>query len=503
MRSRPSSATPAGTRMHERARYRIGVATVIVACAFVVAGAAPALSPPTEPPVAIEATALVPVDSESVLSIVGLHGQIAIGTHDDRDLRVISREPGPNGAELPVGIWQVGTTMVIALPPGDKGAARAVRIQVPRTFAITVDAADSDVSVDSVGGGVEVRGRNTSVNILSAGGYVSVDLEGGALTVSASDDATLRLRGTALEVANMSGNVTVKAVGGSLSLRGILGSTDVESDESKVTLDDLSGSTHLKARNGDATVTGIKAGAEFEMSGTPLHLKDGRGDITVTSDAPVDFLGMAASLHFDLYGGSLRGKGNQGILEVRTHNTEVTVESIDQGMRVQGEGLKAKIADIAGELYIETKTSEVTIERVASVILNVDRGNVSVQGATGAVRATVTDGDVHLIDGNGPVTLELDRGDAEVSWASLSWDKDSTLTNTSGNVTVRFPAAGACRVEAKSTYGRVDSDLPTVRVMDDLTEAQGPVNFGNRPIVNIVAHGDIHLQGAAKAHDAN
>jgi DUF4097 and DUF4098 domain-containing protein YvlB len=488
--------------MRENAFRRIGLATTIVAGTIVARGALSAEGAPVGEPIAVEAAALVPLDEESTLSIVGLRGQITIEGREARELRVVSRELGPKGAELPVGIWQEGTTMILAAAPGAKDVPHALRISVPRTFAVTLDAVDSNVSVDSAVGGVQLRGKNSRVHIRAIEGFVSAELEGGSLTVSASGDATLRLRGTALEVADMSGNVNVMAVGGSLSLRGIRGSTDVESDESKVTLDDLAGSMRLKAQRGDATVTGLKAGAELELSETPLHLKDGSGDITVISDAPVDFQTMAASLHFDMYGGSLRGTGNRGILEVRTRNTEVNVASIDEGMRVQGNGLNAKIADIAGELYIETKISEVTIERVGRVILNIDRGNVTVHGAQ-EVQANVTGGDVHLIDVTGPVTLDLDRGNADVSWASLPGEMGSKLVNTSGNITARFPVAGVGRVEAKSSSGFIDTDLPAVKVDEDRTQAQGPINSGSRPLISITANGDIHLLSASGSSDTN
>jgi DUF4097 and DUF4098 domain-containing protein YvlB len=475
---------------------------MIVAGAIVVRGALSADGPPAGEPIAVEAAAIVPMTDESALSIVGLRGQITIEGREERELRVFSRELGPTGAELPVGIWQDGKTMILALAPGAKDVPHALRISVPRAFAVALDVADSDVSVDSAGGGVKLRGKNSRVSIRASAGFVSADVEGGSLTVSASGDATVSVRSTALQVAEMSGDVRVTALGGGLLVRAVQGSTDIESDESKVQLDDLLGSLHLKARHGDATVNGIKGGAELELSETPLHLKGGWGDITVVSDAPVDFQAMVASLHFDMYGGSLRGTGNQGILEVRTRNTEVNVASIDEGMRVQGNGLNATIKDIAGELYIETKISEVMVERAGRVILNVDRGNVTVHGA-GAVQADVTGGDVHLIDLTGPVTLDLDRGDADVSWASLPGDKDSKLVNTSGNITARFPASGVGRVEAKSTSGRIDTDLSAVKVDEDRTAAQGPINSGSHPLISITANGDIHLLSASGSSDTN
>ena len=64
--------------MREGLRHGSGVATVVIVTAFGAAGAAPAQAPPAGEPFAIEATVLVPLDNESALSIVGIHGQIVI-----------------------------------------------------------------------------------------------------------------------------------------------------------------------------------------------------------------------------------------------------------------------------------------------------------------------------------------------------------------------------------------------------------------------------------------
>jgi DUF4097 and DUF4098 domain-containing protein YvlB len=204
-----------------------------------------------------------------------------------------------------------------------------------------------------------------------------------------------------------------------------------------------------------------------------------------------------------MYGGSLRGKGNQGFLEVRTRNTEVNVEGIVQGMRIQGDGLKAHIEDIGGELYVETTGSDVSVDRVGIVTVKINSGDVTVQRALGTVQAEVVNGNARIIDGTGAVILDVDGGNAEVSWASLSGGVDSRLTNKTGSVNVRFPVTGPCRVDARSLYGRIESDLPAVNVTDDRREARGPVNGGSRPIVHITANGDIELSRGSSASGAN
>jgi len=158
-----------------------------------------------------------------------------------------------------------------------------------------------------------------------------------------------------------------------------------------------------------------------------------------------------------------------------------------------------KIVDVGGELQVDGTSTNVVVDRAGKIVLKVDRGDVTLQRATETVAAYVSGGDVHILDVSGPVNLELERGDGEVSWSSFSGDKDSTLVSSGGNLTVRFPSTGGCRVEAKSKDGRIDSELPTVVVLESGNEAQGPVNSGYRPIVKITASGDVHLLGAAGA----
>lgn len=478
--------------------HRIGAAATIVMATFVAARAASGPALPSGEPLAVESTALVPLDTESSISIAGIHGVISIATRDERELRVVSRLLGPQGGDSPVGIWQGESSLTVAPAPREKDVARLLSVEVPRGFAIDVDAADSDVVIQSADGSIALRGSSLRASVVSNKGYLVADLDGGTLTLRDSNDATLRLRGTTVTVDGMSRNVNVRATNGTISLANVSGSTDIESEDCTLVLDDLLGSIHVKARRGEATVARSLGAAEFEMAGTPLLLKDGKGDVAVTSDATVAFDSMAASMRFDMYGGALRGKGNRGAVEVRTRNSEVNLEAIELGVRIRGDGLKANIVDVGGELSLETSNSDFVVDRVGNVVAKVDRGNVTIQNAARGVQATVVDGQVHLIDGNGPVILDLDGGDAEVSWATISGDKDSRLTNKSGSVTVRFPRSGHCRVEAKSRHGRIDSDLPTVRVMEDLSEAQGPINGGIRPIVTIAADGDIHLLSAPK-----
>src|SRR5262245_16765125 len=460
-------------------------------------GAIAAPPVPEGEPLAVEATALVPLDDEKSLSIAGIEGQILISGHDAKELKVVSRS-NADGAEVPVGIWQTRDGMIVAAAPGAAARNVVVRIEIPRAFAVTLTASRSDVVIEGAEGGVTVEGDTLRANLQSCG-PVTAEVTGGSLNVADSRDTTVRAKDAAVTASAMQSAFSLHVTGGEANVANSAASFELETEEAKVVIDGAAAAVHVKANHGTVVAKGLAGGGEFQIAGAPLKLHEGKGDITVTSDASVEFTSMAASLHLDLFGGNLRGKDNEGILEVRTRNSEINVEGIDQGMRVSGDGIHAKIVDVAGELYVEAAVSDFVVDKIGDAEFRLDRGSLTVQRATGAVKATVVGGDVHMIDGSGPVQLDLDGGDAELSWSSLSAQKDSQIVNKSGSVTLRFPPNASGRVEAKAKYGRIDSTLVTVRVSDDQKEAQGPLSNGSQPIIRVVAQQDIHLVDAATA----
>ena len=470
---------------------------------WLVAAPAVAQDRPQGEPMAVESTALVPLDTESAMAIVGIEGQILVSGGTARELRVVSRSASRHDEEIPVGIWQEGSRLVVAPPEGAPAGPRLLHVEIPENIALAIDAANSDVIISAIGGSVDLTGTNLKAQVRSSKSGIQADVTGGSLTIADSEGASVRARGTNVRIFEMRGPITVRANGGEVRLSSVRASSDVESEGSTVTVEVASGPLRVKAHEGTVAAKGLGAGGDFELTAAPLKLEECKGELNVTSDGSVEFLSMSATMHLDLYGGNLRGKKNDGILEVRTRNTEVNVESIDQGMRIQGDGLKARIVDVGGELYVETSVSELFVDRATNVDMRLDRGNLTLMRAAGTVSVVMTGGDVQILDGVGPIQLDLDGGDADVSWASLPSDKDSKIVNKSGQVMIRLPVAGACRIEAKSRSGRVESDLPTVRVLGSGDEAQGPVNGGSRPVIRVEASRDVVLTGGASPPPAD
>jgi hypothetical protein len=368
-------------------------------------------------------------------------------------------------------------------------------VEVPATFAVRVEARGGTTTVEGLSGFVEVRATDTDVRCREIGGNLEATVERGSLRLQDVASSTVRAKNATVEATEVKGTLDARLEGTTkLTATGVRESLEIDSDDASFVVKTADGPVRVRARGGTAELSELGAGGDFQLSGCTLKLAGGRGDITVNSDTTVTFEKMTASLHFDLYGGSLQGNGNQGLVEVRTRNTEIGLQAIDGPVRIQGDGVKVNVSDVSGELYVETSVSDVTIAKAGGGVgLKIERGNVALKGASGTITATIVGGDAQLLELTGPVALEIEGGNAEVSWTSITGETDTLLQNNSGDLTVHFPGSASCRVEATSKFGRVESDIATVRVLDDGKEAQGPIGHGRRPTIKVAAEGNVRL----------
>jgi len=479
------------TRRSERVTGLLAVLTL--------AAAAFAADAPGEPD-AKEAVGLFPVEGESLLIVKDIPGQLLVSTRKAKEVRFVSRATDKSGSDRPLGIWFEGSTVTLAPVPGTPIPEGVLRVEVPESFGVRVFLKGGTATLDGLGGAVDVKASDADVRLRGLTGSVEASVERGALRLAELSGATVRAKDATVEANEIQGPLTARLEGTKMTASGLRDSFDVDAEDATLSVKIVEGMVRVKARGGNAELTGLTAGADFQLAGCPLKLSEGKGDVSVNSDSTVAFAKMAGALHFDLYGGSLQGNGNQGLVEVRTRNTEIGLAAIDGPVRIQGDGVKVNVNDVSGELYVETAVSDVVIAKAGGGVgLKIERGNVSVKGAQGTVSATIVGGDAQLLELTGPVAMEIEGGNAEVGWTSITGETDTLVQNHSGDVTLFLPPSASCRVDATTKFGRVESDIPTVRVMDDAKSAQGPVGHGRRPTIKVEAEGNVRILGGTGA----
>jgi hypothetical protein len=475
-------------------RSRMLRTVAIVASALLAAVAAEAQLPEREPE-GIEAAGGFPIEGEAVLVLQGIPGQIAVSPHKERSVQFTSKHTDRSGSARPIAVWFDGPTVTLGPPPGVTLPDGILRVSVPASFSIRARVVQGSLRIEGLSGSVEVKAKDAETRLLNLTGAVQGELDGGTLQLANVASVNLGVRAAAVEAEGVRGDALVRlAPKAKLTAGGVQGSLEIDGEGAEIKLQRIAGPLRMTGRGGTAEMSLLSGGGDLRLSGTPLKLSNCKGDLAIESDAAVEFDGSTSSLRFELDGGTLKGKNNRGPVEVRGRDAEVQLAAIEGTIRVQGDGLRVKLSDNPGEIQIDTSSSDVTLERSGGALgLKVDRGRLDVARAMGAVTATVYNADAVFAELYGPLTLDIDGGNADLGWAQVSGDRDTMVRSASGDVTVRIPESTACRVEAKTRVGRIDSSLPTVRVVGDAREAQGPVNSGRRPTIRIEAEGNVNL----------
>jgi hypothetical protein len=448
-----------------------------------------------------EAAAIVPVTGEVRVVVQGIRGDISVVPGIAGEIRFTSARPGKKEPDYPVAVWLDGGTFRF-LPCKDvPETGRVIEVHVPVEMNVIVDASDSSVLVGGITSSAEIRGERLQVKGGSPEGSFDVDVQAGTVAIEGpSRGVSIRGRDLDVHLTGTAGASYLRLTKGRARIENLGGAVDADLEGVALNVEEIGGPVSVRARGGGSVAAqGLAQGGDFSLTGAPLTLTRSRGDFTVESDGEVRFQDNKGSFHFNGLGGSVRGSGNSGLLEVKTSNAEIVLEGFLGPVRVQGDGLKLSLKDIGGELIVYATSSDIQIDG-ASGDLTVEntRGDVAVKGATGAIGVKTSGGDVSVLGMIGPAQVEADGRSVVVSWTSLPV-KDSLVRNDGGDVAVHFPAGGSCRVEARSKFGRVETDLPRVEILEGGSSAQGVIGNGSRQTIRVESGGDVQLLGGPPA----
>ncbi len=453
-----------------------------------------------------EAAGIFEISTESRLDVAGLSGELIFRVGKPGELRFLATAPegGKAAEEIPVSLLRDGS--VLELRPGPGNAERAVRLEaaLPPGMWLKLAVRGGEASISGLKDGVDVVAHDAALDVSVVEGGASVEVHGGKVELRGmADDVALRGDGFTARIDAVAGAATIGARGGTVEASGVAGTLDVDLDGTDFRLRDSVGPLRLSASGGRVEVAGLRNGARMHLGGTPLVIAESDGRYDVDTDADVEFRDMSASLHFDSYGGSLRGAGNDGVLEIKTSNSEVALERISGETRIAGDGLRVEAATMGGAVVVYAAGSTLAIDGAAGPVeIENDYGDVTVAGAAKGVSIKSRDGTVVVSGLNGAARIDADGPEVRVGWASVAGSDDSEIRNASGDVWVSIGGNGGCRIEASAKYGRIESSLEGVAVSGDGNHASGRIRRANAPTIRIESEGNVVLaSGAAAAQD--
>ncbi len=479
----------------------LGRAAAGAAAVLLAAGSAPRAEGPSL--IAEEADGWVEAGDATVLTLERLHGQITIVAGEPGKLQYKSEMGGATQAPLPLALWSDASSFLLTPPVGARDVPTVLQIWVPARMNVILRTDGSAIRLSELEGSVTVAGQRDRLETLGLEGPLTAEMDQGTLVATRSlGTVTARGRELNATVDGPTDAVSLRIAKGSATVKSAAGSVDGDFDGTEVKVDGARGFCRLRVRGGRVEVTGLERGGDLSISGTPLKLEKARGGITLETDTLTQFHDLEGAVRVTAAGGAFRGSMVKGSVEVQGSGAEeVRIESVSGPVTVDGAGLATYLSDLGGEVTIRTSSAPIEVENAAGPLtVDADHGNLEASGITNAVKVKSRVGDVRLAGLNGPVDVDADGGTVEVSWASLSAAVDSSIVNNGGGVSVQFPQGSGCRIDATTKLGRIEaSGLPQVVVADDGARAQGSIGRMSRPVVKIVANGDVTLAGSAPA----
>jgi DUF4097 and DUF4098 domain-containing protein YvlB len=453
---------------------------------------------------AVEGRGLLPLEGERTLALEGLPGTIGVRIGKPGEIRFVSVAREDRELEIPLEVWQDGRTIRVRMPA--EAGVDAIRFEATVPSGIGVVAVDSgpELSLMNIDGDIDVTGTGLDVQAVGIGGGLRFDLTDGAIRVDGVaggiDVEGVRVNGS---IARSQGGAILGLRESRIVLDGLTGDADLEADESEVRLAQVRGQARVNARGGRIELDSVDGGGRIRLEGSPLTLKAVKGDVEIETDGDIGFENCAADLHINSYGGSVRGIGNDGLLEVKTDGASVEVEDVKKETRVEGDSLDVRLTQIGGDVQVFTTSSELVFENFsASARVESEYGDVTATGIAGKLEMVSRDGNVRVSAQNGPVLLEADGDVVEVGWVSLNWNEDSRIENERGDVTILIPGQGGCTLSAEAKYGGVESELDDIEVSGDGGSASGVIRRQARPRLDVVAEGSVRILRAPGADSA-
>jgi hypothetical protein len=205
-----------------------------------------------------------------------------------------------------------------------------------------------------------------------------------------------------------------------------------------------------------------------------------------------------------------------GQLRVENRNGSVTAENISDSVVITNAYANTTVKDVGGSVEIDTRNGSVDVAGVkgnATITnsyapINVEnvQGNLTITGRNNPIDVQHVEGDLHadssyqnvnIRDARSAVTITSRNGDLTLSFDRAP-AKDVSITARYGNVTLDLPSSASFVLDARTEFGRIDSEFEEVNTTDLSSNnrhksMKARVGQGGPNITVELRNGDIHF----------
>jgi len=461
---------------------RVWRATALVGLCLCAATATRAASSP-EDQVQRTFEKTLPLTGNQGLSLDNRFGNVHVTGGSGRDVKIVAniRVQGKSKEDaqefldkIQIDVQQTSDGVHVRTIYPDDHPKYVLRIQWKKaSYSVDYDVtlpSDAPLWVHNDFGNVETSGVR---------GWGKVENAHGSISVRDAGQTKITNAFGRIEITNANGNCSVVNNNGQVEISNIKGTIDVKNRFGNIIATQLGGPTTISNGNGNVEVTNVTGGATVTNSFGNVTVRIVIGNLNVhNSNAKVEVSDVTGNAELATTFGELDVEKVAGTLSVEDNNGQVIAREIrgtstirtsfgrimttnlyKSANLVTGNG--SIVADgVDGDLFAKTSFGSVEARNI--------KGNLTVQDTNGSVTAMGVSGDasvgtsfsgVNLSGIGGRIRVDNQNGAIEVTTGSEAC-KDISLKTSFSHIIVRLPPNGGYRVSARTSFGKISSELP-------------------------------------------
>src|SRR6266446_2847967 len=330
---------------------------------------------------------------------------------------------------------------------------------------------DAPITVRNSFGGVEVTGVHGAADVENGYGTLIVRDAGAGRWINAFGS---------IELTGAAGNASVSDNNGSVEFSNIGGGADITNSFGNVTFSDVRGRVNCTTNNGRVKGSSVTGGS--------VTIRDSFGNIELDT--------ISGALDAETSNGKVLVRDARGSVTLKSSFGAIEATNIPKGIRaITGNGA-ITLTDIGGDAFAKTSFGSVSTERI--------NGNLTVENSNGSVTARNVKGDAGVNTSFAGVMLEsiggriaVDNQNGAISVTAMrpaSGCRDISLKTSFSSIRVRVPEGVGCNVTARTSFGRVSSELPvaTMGTMGGDT-LNGTIGSGGCQLLLTDSNGSIEI----------
>jgi DUF4097 and DUF4098 domain-containing protein YvlB len=180
-------------------------------------------------------------------------------------------------------------------------------------------------------------------------------------------------------------------------------------------------------------------------------------------------------------------------VELQTSGGSLDLSHLSASVAGQTSGGSVKLEDILGPIEAHTSGGSVDAEKIhGPTRLGTAGGSITIADASGDLDLRTLGGSINLRSDDGKVTAATSGGSVR---AEVRVNRGIALTSSGGPITLLIPENVRASIDAQTSGGSVQSDLPVIRTeAEQHSRIRGALNGGGEPIILDSSGGSIHIE---------